>query len=282
MKTDIIRLLQKYEFKPNLMLDQSFMVSVEMIKKIVSLAEINRHETVLEVGSGIGLLTKEIAKYSKNVIAVEIDKRLAGILRCELKNFDNVEIRNDNILRILDKERPVFNKVISNTPYSICEALLQRLAMYDFGLAILTVPKGFAHILTAKKGQKKYSMLSFFSQEFFNIKIVCFLPKQAFYPEPKTNSAIVLLKPKRKRSVLCRVLLKRKAKLKNALLQAITMPERRWGSSKRPTKNEARKIIKSLKLNSLLDRKVSELGLNDIEKIKSGLGKAGRSKWLSS
>ena len=233
-------------------LDQHFMEDPELIKKIVSLAGIRKGETVLEIGAGKGNVTKEIAKKAGRVIAVEIDPELGRELRG--MKLPNTEVKIQNALDFLDSQKPYFDRIVSNTPYSICEALVRRLPHFSFKKGVFAFPKSFAYRLV-EKGERR-TRLSFVAQEFFQIKLGQEIPKKAFFPIPKTSSVIVVLAPRKKKSLTAQLILREKMLLKNALREAFC--EGILG--RKSTKREAKKAIKSLKINNLLlEKKVADL-----------------------
>lgn len=220
-----------------------------LIKKIVSLAGIRKGETVLEIGAGKGTVTKEIAGKAGKVLAVEIDPRMDVFL----KGIPKTEVKIQNALEFLDTQKPHFDRIVSNTPYSICEALVRRLPHFSFRKGVFAFPKSFAYRLI-EKGEKR-TRLSFLAQEFFQIRVVMDIPKKAFSPAPRTSSAIAVLTP-RKRTLAASLLLRENMLLKNALREAIC----EGVLGRKSTKREAKKAIKSLKIsNILLEKKVADL-----------------------
>ncbi len=238
--------------------DQHFMTDLQTIRRIVSAAEIRRNETVLEIGAGKGFLTKELAKRAK-VIAIEIDKKLESELIKNLQGF-KVELIFGNALKILKKEKIKFDKVVSNIPYAISEPLLQEMIFLNFESAVLTLPKSFVDRLKAGPNDKNFSKLSILAREFFEIKTLFEVPKDSFHPKPKTTSVAVFLKLSDKKSLFCRVFLHEKMKLKNAIMRVLF-------DSRNYTKNQARKHIKSLKFNNLLEKKISEMDTGELKTV---------------
>lgn len=238
--------------------DQHFLTDRETIKRIVSAAQIQGNETVLEIGSGKGFLTKDLAEKAKKVIAIEIDRSLERELTTNLDGVKNVELVFGNALKMIKKLS--FDKIVSNTPYAISESLIQEMVFLDFDSAVLILPKSFADRMNAKPDDKKFSRFSIISREFFDVRILFEVPKEALDPRPKTASVVVFLKPRQKKSLFCRVYLKRKMKLKNAIMQALFV-------SKVYTKNQARKHIKSLKFNSLLEKRTSEMDTEELKTV---------------
>jgi 16S rRNA A1518/A1519 N6-dimethyltransferase RsmA/KsgA/DIM1 with predicted DNA glycosylase/AP lyase activity len=236
-------------------LDQHFMKDPALIRRIVSLAGIRKGETVLEIGAGRVTVTKEIARRGVRVTAVEIDPHLKPFLK-SASEMGNVQVEIRNALDFLDTQKPHFDRIVSNTPYSICEALIRRLPYFHFKKGVFAFPKSFACILVAKPGEEKRSRLSFLAQEFFSIKIVMDIPKEAFSPAPNTTSVVTVLTPRRKRTLAAALLLRESMLLKNALREAIC----EGVLGRKSTKREAKKAIKSFKINNLLlEKKVSDL-----------------------
>lgn len=238
--------------------DQHFMTDLEAIRGIVSASEIKRNETVLEIGAGKGFLTRELAKRAK-VIAIEIDKALEKDLRKNLQGLE-AELIFGNALKILKKEEIRFDKIVSNIPYAISESLLQEMVFLDFKSAVLTLPKSFVERLEARPGDKRFSKLSILAREFFEIKTLFAIPREAFHPKPKTRSVAVFLEFRDKKSLFCRVFLQRKMKLKNAIMRGLF-------ETKKYPKNQARKHIKSLKFNNLLEKKMSEMDTVELKTV---------------
>jgi 16S rRNA A1518/A1519 N6-dimethyltransferase RsmA/KsgA/DIM1 with predicted DNA glycosylase/AP lyase activity len=246
--------------RPDLKKDQAFVVDPRAIRWIVEQASLKKTDTVLEIGAGTGNLTRALAKSGARVIAVEKDITLERELRKNLRGFPNAEIVIGNALKLLDSRGIRFDKVVSNIPYAISEPLIQRLIFHDFELAVLTLPKVFAHCLIAAPREKEYSKLSFVFQRFFIIQAYLDLQRETFRPMPRTNSIILKFLAKPKNSVLCQFFLRPNMRAKNALREALC-------SAKKYTKNRARITIKSLNLNNLLEKEVSELTVNDIKEI---------------
>lgn len=256
---EIPQILRKYDIKPNILLDQNFMTDPTLIKKLVSSAGIKPGETVLEIGSGLGTVTRELARSARKVIAIDIEKAFRSALRETLSGSKNVEITTGNALKLISRLK--FDKLVSNTPYSISEPLIHKLAACEFKLAVLTLPRNFVARLTAKPGSPGYSKLSMLAQSFFSVETLFPVPNKAFHPEPKVESAVVRLKPKKpkdtKAHMLRYLLLHPGMKLRNALREALTETDF--------TKNQARDAIAGARLSkSLLEKRINELTAREI------------------
>ncbi len=169
-------------------LGQHMLVNVDILKREVDYAKVNRNDTVLEIGSGLGNLTYFLSKRAKKVVAIEKDERLAKILEKRLKDFGNVEVIVGDALEI---DFPFFNKIVSNIPYLISSQITFKILREKFDIAILTYQKEFAERLVAKPGERNYSKLSVACNFYAEVRILEVIPKTVFIPKPKVDSAIV-------------------------------------------------------------------------------------------
>lgn len=180
----------KYGFRPSFVLDQNFMIDPGAIEREVRYGELDFSDTVLEIGPGLGFLTEQLARTVTKVIAIEKDKRLEPILTQELRGYGNIEyIWAD----ALETDWPKFNKIIANIPYSISAPLTFKLLEYEFDKAVICYQKEFAEKMVTEAGTNDYGRLSVMVQYYFEPKILEVVPKDAFYPQPKVDSAIVSL-----------------------------------------------------------------------------------------
>lgn len=234
-------------------MDQNFMKDSVIAGKIIESARIRPDETVLEIGAGKGFLTRRLAKKAKKVIAVEIDKRLRKHLIAS-----NVRVIIGNAL---DEIRNLeFDKIVANTPYSISEPLFKRLIFKDFKLALLTLPRGFAYILTARENDPKFSSLSIMARTFYRIEILFDVPKEAFDPKPAVNSVVIRIIPRKEKTMEKLLFLQPKKLVKNALMEALC-------DYKKMTKSQSRKAIKSFNLNNIVEKKVSEMTTKEWQRM---------------
>lgn len=259
-------MIRKYKIKRDSLLDQHFMIDENIIKKIVSSAEI-RDERVVEIGSGLGFVTRELVKTKGKITTIEIDENLEKIVR-EIKNIKTI---CGNALDIIQKIN--FDKLVSNTPYSICEPLIQILVRKKFKKALLSVPKAFGYRLLNRDG------IGLLAQIFFEIKILFEIPKEAFRPKPNVNTVFITLEHRKKvyykknikDFILKELVLQQTKKLKNALVEAIINAEKLLDKSS--TKRKSKELINNLKLNNFIsEQKIKDINLkalvdiiNDIE-----------------
>ena len=194
---DVHRLLREHDFKPRKGLGQNFLISEGALRRIVAAADLELGDVVLEVGPGLGTLTRLLAQQAERVIAVELDQQLVEILSRTLADFPQVEIVQGDILEMepggpggLSGLSPGY-KVVANLPYYITSAALRYLltARVKPQLMVVTVQREVARRMIAGPGQM--SLLSVSVQFYGRPRIVARIPAGAFYPAPKVNSAVV-------------------------------------------------------------------------------------------
>lgn len=198
---ETIEILEKYSLKLNKGLGQNFLVDKNILNKIVSSAELTAEDVVLEIGPGIGTLTREVAARVKKVVAVEIDPRLVPILEETTSTFSNVYIINRDILecdlRGLWETHlaPRRVKVVANLPYYVTSPVVMKLLEEDIPLQriVIMVQKEVAQRMAAVPGTKDYGALTVAVQFYSNPRIVATVPPTVFIPPPKVSSAIVRL-----------------------------------------------------------------------------------------
>jgi len=205
---------------------QVFLMDKNIIRIIVDFAEIEEGETILEIGSGPGNLTKELLSKGAKVTAIEKSKEYFDLLSVTLK--EEIDSGKLNLIHgdAVDIEFPYFDKIVSNIPYSISSPITFKLLNYNFKMGIIMYQKEFAKRLVAKVGSKDYSRLSIDLYYFADAEILRYVPKSCFYPVPEVDSAIVKIIPRKKFSVkdeknffnLTKILFsQRRKKIKNIL-----------------------------------------------------------------
>jgi len=176
--------------------DQHFLVNNRLLSRIIDYADLNPTETVIEIGAGSGNLTELLLKNSNKVYAVEKDRVLFKILsdRCSSFPSDKYELIHGDALLL---DFPRFDKVVSNIPYSISSEISFKLLEYDFLSGILMYQLEFARRLVGKIGTKDYGRLTIAFSLRTNVEFLEKVPKSAFYPVPKVDSALVKIVPKK-------------------------------------------------------------------------------------
>ena len=196
-----IAVLQKYDFTFQKKFGQNFLIDTHVLDKIIRSAEITKDDMVLEIGPGIGTMTQYLACAAGKVVAVEIDKALIPILEDTLDGYDNVQIINEDVLKIdiakLAKEqnsgRPI--KVVANLPYYITTPIIMGLFENHVPLKSITVmvQKEVADRMQVGPGTKDYGALSLAVQYYASPYIVANVPPNCFMPRPKVGSAVIRL-----------------------------------------------------------------------------------------
>jgi len=201
---NVKNLLKNYRIRPLKRLGQNFLVSEKAFEKILKAADLSSKDVVLEIGSGIGNLTLKLTKKVKKVIAIEKDKKMCEILRQELKNQDikNVQIINEDVLKIqygsMVKWFDGYNyKLVANLPYYITSPIIRKFLEIKKTpkLAVLMIQKQVAQRICAKPG--KMSVLAVSVQFYAKPEIISYISKKSFWPQPKVDSAIIKIIPKK-------------------------------------------------------------------------------------
>ena len=196
-----IEVLQKYNFNFQKKFGQNFLINTGILEDIIAAAEITKDDFVLEIGPGIGTMTQYLCESAREVIAVEIDKNLIPILEDTLSAYDNVEVLNDDILKVdikaLAEERnagrPI--KVVANLPYYITTPIIMGLFESHVPIDSITimVQKEVADRMQEGPGSKEYGALSLAVQYYAHPEIVVNVPPSCFMPQPKVGSAVIRL-----------------------------------------------------------------------------------------
>ncbi|MEM3726217.1 MAG: 16S rRNA (adenine(1518)-N(6)/adenine(1519)-N(6))-dimethyltransferase RsmA [Candidatus Bathyarchaeia archaeon] len=187
-------LLRRHRILPKKRLGQNFMVDAATIERLCAYASLCRDDVVLDIGAGLGFLARALAKKCKSVLAVELDKKLVGVLREQTNDVPNIKVIEGDVLKV---QIPEFNKVVSIPPYGISSRLLLWLFERNFDRAILVFQKEFANRLVADIGSDDYGWLAVFAYYYVSVELLDEVPKWMFYPPPQVDSVIVRLKPKK-------------------------------------------------------------------------------------
>lgn len=196
-----IEIIQKYNFDFQKKFGQNFLIDSHVLEKIIDAANITKDDFVLEIGPGIGTMTQYLSEHAREVMAVEIDHNLIPILKETLAGYDNVEVLNEDILKVdigkiaekKNQGRPI--KVVANLPYYITTPIIMGLFEKNVPMDSLTVmvQKEVAQRMQAGPGTKDYGALSLAVQFYAEPYIVANVPPNCFMPRPKVGSAVICL-----------------------------------------------------------------------------------------
>lgn len=200
---ETIEILKKYGFSFQKRFGQNFLIDTHVLEKIIRSAEITKDDFVLEIGPGIGTMTQYLCEAAREVVAVEIDKKLIPILTEDtLKEYNNVIVINEDILNIdlntLVEERnggrPI--KVVANLPYYITTPIIMGLLETHVPLDTITVmvQKEVAERMQAVPGSKDYGALSLAVQYYAKPYLAANVPPNCFMPRPNVGSAVICLR----------------------------------------------------------------------------------------
>ncbi len=182
-------------FKPKKSLGQSFLVSEKTADKLVSALQLNPLDNVLEIGAGFGILTTRLANKAQRVFATEIDQRLVPILQANTKEYNNIIIINQDILK-LDWQKFDNVKIIGNIPYYISSEIFEKLLdnINLCKLAVFTTQREFINKLLAAPGEKDYCAMTVLFDYYTERKKQFSIPASQFRPSPKITSTVIVIK----------------------------------------------------------------------------------------
>jgi 16S rRNA (adenine1518-N6/adenine1519-N6)-dimethyltransferase len=238
--------------QPKKRLGQNFLIDKNIRNKIIDSLELMSGDTVVEIGPGKGELTRLIAESVNCVLAIEIDRNLASILKEELKEFSNVRIITADFLKTelwelisIDKGSSGKLKVFGNIPYYITTPIIARLIKYrrKIRAAFLTVQKEFAQRIIAAPGTGDYGSFSCFVQYYTEPEIIFLIKKNSFFPVPKVDSAFLRLNFKQE--------LPLKARQEQALFKVTRAA---FNQRRKTLRNSLAGIISEVKLNKFFNK----------------------------
>lgn len=195
-------ILEKYGFSFKKSLGQNFLIDPNILRNIVSHANLTENSGAIEVGPGIGALTEHLAREAKKVVSFEIDQRLLPVLEDTLSPYENVKIVHSDILKadvaqVIETEMPGIEDimVVANLPYYVTTPILMKLLNDRLPIRgfVVMMQKEVADRITAKPGTKAYGSLSIAIQYYVTAEIAMVVPKTVFMPQPNVDSAVIRL-----------------------------------------------------------------------------------------
>ncbi len=207
--TNTIAVLQKYNFNFQKKFGQNFLIDANILENIIDAAEVTKDDCVLEIGPGIGTMTQYLCENAREVVAVEIDKKLIPILGDTLSEYNNITIINEDILKVdinaivneKNNGKPI--KVVANLPYYITTPIIMGLFESHVPLDSITimVQKEVADRMQVGPGTKDYGALSLAVQYYAKPKVELTVPATCFMPRPNVDSAVIKLTRHKKPTV---------------------------------------------------------------------------------
>lgn len=194
-------IINKYSFAFQKKFGQNFLIDSNVLESIIRGAEITKDDFVLEIGPGIGTMTQYLCEAARQVVAVEIDKMLIPILEDTLSEYDNVEVINQDVLKVDIKSlaeeknngKPI--KVVANLPYYITTPII--MGLFESGVPIdsitIMVQKEVADRMQTGPGSKDYGALSLAVQYYATAKVILNVSATCFMPRPNVDSAVIKL-----------------------------------------------------------------------------------------
>lgn len=191
-------IVEKYGFRFSKSLGQNFLIDNSVLMDIVNSANVTEEDTVIEIGPGVGTLTRELLKKAKKVYAIELDSDLIPILTEELKEFDNFELIHKDALKvnfneIIGEEKNV--KLVANLPYYVTTPIISRLLNggYNFHSLTIMIQKEVGERIAAEPDTKEYGSLSILVQYYCDIEVIRKVSPGSFVPRPKVDSIVLRL-----------------------------------------------------------------------------------------
>lgn len=195
-------IMKKYNIKANKNLGQNFLISEEVVQKIVDSSQINKEDLVIEIGPGLGTLTKFLLEKAGKVICIELDSKMLKILEDRFSLYNNFEIINDDVLKvdlknIIEKEKKEIKnvKIVANLPYYITTPIIMKLLEEELQLESITVmiQKEVADRLIAIPGQKNTGAITYSVYYYASSEDILEVPNSSFIPEPEVTSKVIKL-----------------------------------------------------------------------------------------
>ena len=197
-----MEIVKKHGFKFTKSLGQNFLIDDNIIDSIVEGADAKEGDRIIEVGPGIGTLTRELAAKADKLMAVEIDRNLIPILKDTLHDYDNVVVVNEDIMKadinaLIDENLdggPV--KLVANLPYYITTPIIMRFLEEDVNVTdiVIMVQKEVAERMNATPGNKTFGALSVAVQYYCDTEIIAKVPRHLFVPKPNVDSIVIALR----------------------------------------------------------------------------------------
>ncbi|APM41063.1 16S rRNA (adenine(1518)-N(6)/adenine(1519)-N(6))-dimethyltransferase RsmA [Clostridium kluyveri] len=191
-------IVEKYNFRFSKNLGQNFLIDNSVLQDILEGTDINKNDFVIEIGPGVGTLTKELLKRAKKVCAIEVDSDLIAILKEELKHYPNFELIHKDVLKtnfneIIKDESSI--KIVANLPYYITTPIISKILnnKYNFKTLTIMIQKEVGERIISEPNCKRYGALSLLVQYYCDVEVLRKVSPYAFIPSPKVESIVIKL-----------------------------------------------------------------------------------------
>ena len=191
-------ILKKYGLRANKKLGQNFLINEEIINQIIEKADVNKNDTIVEIGPGLGSLTAKLLENANKVIAIELDSNMSNILKERFCLYDNFELIENDVLKvnlneIIEKYESV--KVVANLPYYITTPIIMKLLEERLKLKSITVmvQKEVGERFCAVPNSKEYGAITISINYYTKPEIIIDVPKENFEPMPEVDSCVIKL-----------------------------------------------------------------------------------------
>jgi len=197
-------IMKKYGITANKSLGQNFLISDEVVNSIVTSAEISKNDLVIEIGPGLGTLTKELLEKAGKVVCIELDKNMLTILNDRFSLYSNFKLINDDVLKVdlkslISEEKEKNNlsnvKIVANLPYYITTPIIMKLLEEHLDIDTITVmiQKEVADRLISVPGTKNSGAITYSVYYYAESEKVIDVPNNSFIPEPEVTSSVIKL-----------------------------------------------------------------------------------------
>lgn len=270
-------IMKKYGIKANKSLGQNFLINEEVIEKIVDSAEITKKDLVIEIGPGLGTLTKYLLENAGKVICIELDNKMISILNDRFSLYDNFEVINNDVLKV-DLNKLIYDekmkgdlkkvKVVANLPYYITTPIIMKLLEEKLDIESITVmiQKEVADRLIAIPGEKNTGAITYTVYYYCESEKIIEVPNNSFIPEPEVTSEVIKLITRKNKpvqiedekvffNIIKYAFMQRRKTLINSLTNSHIFEN----------KNAGEKILNELKLD--LNIRAENLSINSFEDI---------------
>lgn len=182
-------LMQKYDVKPNKKLGQNFLIDEETLDVITQ--DITKDDVIIEIGPGLGTLTKKLLEKAKKVYAVELDLKMVEILKDRFKLYKNIEIINEDILKLDINQIAPKAKIVANLPYYITTSIITKILKANIKDITILIQKEVADRICALPSEKEAGAITYFVYYYADSKIIKNVSSECFIPSPKVESSVV-------------------------------------------------------------------------------------------